>query len=130
MWRLWFGEHTFEVLRTGSYCMLLYYLWEWVFLRNGGPERVDESRSGHQTEASSVIWCKHYWNTERPKGPDISLLSRQGVGSTEPGQGGIKYKPEILAPTLDSLEGDSEAKCWSLLCCGRQTQGCMPDLSF
>lgn len=47
--------YTFEVVSMGTSRMLLYYLFEWMVLRHGGPERVDESRSGYQNGANSVL---------------------------------------------------------------------------
>lgn len=57
---------------------------------------------------------EHFWNTERPRGPDASLLGPGGVGRTELGQGGIKCKPRDLTPFLGSLEADTEAKYFNL----------------
>lgn len=87
--------YTFEVVSMGTSRMLLYYLCEWMVLRHGGPERVDESRSGYQNGANSVLlnhgeaqrtWC----------------FTMEPLGSREHRAmaGGIKCKPGDWASAL------------------------------
>ena len=46
--------------------MLLYYSYEWVVLRKGRPESVDESRSGPQSEATRVSITRTLGGPEGP----------------------------------------------------------------
>lgn len=46
--------------------MLLYYSCEWVVLRKGRLESVDESRSGPQSEATSVSITRTLGGPEGP----------------------------------------------------------------
>lgn len=73
----------------GTSRMLLYYLREWMVLRQGGPERVDESRSGYQNGANSVSI------TEPRRGPEDLMFHMEPLGSREhrATAGGIKCKP-------------------------------------
>lgn len=80
MWRLWFRQYIFEGWALGPpMCFCIIHVSGWFLRRTRAWMRA--------------VWlsewskqCKYHWTMERPRGPDVSLWSPWGVGSTEPWQ--------------------------------------------
>lgn len=87
--------------------MPLYYSCEWVVLRKGRLESVDESRSGPQSEATSVSITR----IPCPEGPTCFNTGARGESGAHSEKAGQLWATwEFLVSALSSLEGDSEVK--------------------